>query len=338
MKNQILLLLMFPLLFASCVSSKKYDALSESNTKTLNQLAEAKNDLKNTKQERDDLQAQLKTARTELNNLKAENEDLKKKLNALNTNFSDVNQKYSELLAQNERQLQNASNDAKRLNEALSAKQRELEEKAKTLEGLETSLNTSKTDLTAAQEQLKAATKALEEREKRLNEMEAILKQQQDQTEALRKTVNNALLGFQASDLTVEERNGKVYVSLSQNLLFASGSTVLDKKGSDAIKKLAQVLIQNPDIDITVEGHTDNVPFTGRDGMKDNWDLSVLRSTSLIRELVKNGVNTKQITAAGRGEFFPVADNATKEGKAKNRRIEIILSPKLDELFNLIKK
>lgn len=336
MRNRILLFLIIPIFLGSCVSSKKYDALNTANANVEKQLALKKKELQSIIQERDDLTASLKKTVHTLGELKADNTDLQKKLSNLNTNFNDVNQKYSELLAQNEKQLQNASSDTKRLNEALSAKQRELESKAKELQRLENSLNGSKTDLTAAQTQLADATKKLEEREKRLNELEAILQQQEQQTAALRKTVSDALLGFQASDLTVEKKNGKVYVSLSQNLLFASGSTSMDKKGSDAIQKLSQVLNQNPDIDINVEGHTDNVPFRGRSGMQDNWDLSVLRATSLVRELVKNGVNPQQIIASGRGEHFPVADNDTKDGKAKNRRIDIILSPKLDELFNLI--
>jgi chemotaxis protein MotB len=329
MRNSIFILLLIPFLLGSCVSSKKYDALNATNTKMSNQLASTKKELADITQERDDITTSLKKSVNTLEQLKADNGNLQKKFNSLNTNFNGVNQKYNELLAQNQKQLQNASSDTKRLNEALSAKQLELERKAKELQTLESSLNSSKTDLADA-------TTKLAEREKRLNELETILQQQEQQTAALRKTVSDALLGFQASDLTVEKRNGKVYVSLSQNLLFASGSTSMDKKGSDAIQKLSQVLNQNPNIDINVEGHTDNVPFRGRSGMQDNWDLSVLRSTSLVRELVKNGVNPKQIIASGRGEHFPVAENDTKDGKAKNRRIDIILSPKLDQLFKLI--
>lgn len=336
MRNLIFLLLIVPIVLSSCVSSKKYDALNVANANVEKELASKKKELKSVTEERNDLKASLKTANDKISKLESDNADLQQKLSNLNANFNDVNQKYSDLLALNEKQLQNASSDAKRLNEALSAKERELEAKAKELQTLESSLNNSKTNLTAAQSQLADATKKLEEREKRLNELEAILKQQEEQTAALRSTISDALLGFNASDLTVEKRNGKVYVSLSQNLLFASGSTAIDKKGIGAIKKLATVLNENPDIDITVEGHTDNVPFRGRSGMQDNWDLSVLRATSLVRELEKNGVDSRRIIASGRGEYFPVADNDTKDGKAKNRRIEIILSPKLDELFNLI--
>lgn len=337
MKHSTILFIVFILFFSSCVSTKKYEELEANRSKIANQLADSKRNLKNTEKERNDYADRLKTTQDELNELKTSNADLQRRFNNLTTNFDEVNKRYNDLLVQNEQQILNASNDNRRLSEALAKKQQELEAEAKKLKELEESLNSSKTNLTEAQAQLDNASKVLFEREKRLNELETILKQQEDKTKALRETINKALRGFNSSDLTVEERNGKVYVSLSQNLLFASGSTTIDKKGISAIKKLAQVLNDNPDIDITIEGHTDNVPLRGRSGMKDNWDLSVIRSTSLVRELIKNDVDPTRITAAGRGEHFPVADNATRDGKAKNRRSEIILSPKLDELFDLIK-
>ena len=177
---------------------------------------------------------------------------------------------------------------------------------------------------------------SLQEREKRVNELEAVIEAQEVKSKVLKDRLANALLGFNESDLTVEQRDGKVYVSLSQDLLFASGSATINSKGKSALAKLAEVMMKNTDIDITIEGHTDNVPFRGRGDIKDNWDLSVLRSTAIVRELIKNGVAPKQILASGRGEHFPISDNSTKEGRANNRRSEIILSPKLDELYNII--
>ncbi|MFN4082475.1 MAG: OmpA family protein [Bacteroidia bacterium] len=173
-------------------------------------------------------------------------------------------------------------------------------------------------------------------REKRLAELEAIIRKQDSITNALNDLVKRALLSFKSDELTVEMKNGKVYVSMSDKLLFKSGSADVEEKGRDAIKKLAEVLNKNTDIDIMVEGHTDNVPIKTA-VFKDNWDLSVARSTNIVRLLTDNyGVSPLRLTASGRGEFVPRATNDNAEGRARNRRTEIILSPKLDELFKLI--
>jgi chemotaxis protein MotB len=170
-----------------------------------------------------------------------------------------------------------------------------------------------------------------------VKELEDIFNKHEQTVTDLKNTIDKALAGFSSSDLTVERKNGKVYVSLSEKLLFASGSTVVDPKGKDALKKLADVLKANGDISIEIEGHTDNVPMKSASFPKDNWDLSVLRATSIVKILTtENGLDAKRVIAEGRGEFFPVADNSTTEGKAKNRRTEIILSPNLDALYNLI--
>ncbi|HAA20832.1 MAG TPA: hypothetical protein DCP28_19505, partial [Cytophagales bacterium] len=177
----------------------------------------------------------------------------------------------------------------------------------------------------------------LRQREARVSELEQVIADKEAATDALRQKVSQALLSFAESDLTVEVRNGKVYVSLSEDLLFQSGSASVDPKGVDALRKLAGVLLDNQDISITVEGHTDDVPL-GRSStyLKDNWDLSVLRATSIVRILTNAGVPPSNVIASGRGEFIPVASNETPEGRANNRRTEIILTPKLDELFSIL--
>jgi len=147
----------------------------------------------------------------------------------------------------------------------------------------------------------------------------------------LRSKVNQALLGFTDADLSVSERNGKIYVSLSQNLLFATNSDNIDWKGKKAIRSLADVLKQNPDINITVEGHTDPDGSPAK-----NWDLSVRRATAVVKILTETNVNAERITASGRSFYYPIASNATAAGKAKNRRTEIILSPRLDQLYKII--
>ncbi len=179
----------------------------------------------------------------------------------------------------------------------------------------------------------------LQKREARLKEVEEILRKRDEATNALKDKLQRALLGFQQSGLSVDIRNGKVYVSLTDKLLFPSGSIVIDTKGKQALTQLAAVLNKEADINIAVEGHTDNKKVVNLGQIKDNWDLSVLRATSVARYLTENEhVSAERVTATGKGEFQPIDPSDTNEARAKNRRIEIVLSPKLDELYNLISK
>jgi chemotaxis protein MotB len=176
----------------------------------------------------------------------------------------------------------------------------------------------------------------LRQREDRLKQLESILRRQDSLLNRLHNSVKNALLGFTSDELTVEMKNGKVYISMSDKLLFKSGDANVEAKGKDALKKVAEVLNKNNDVSIAIEGHTDNVPIKTAI-YKDNWDLSAARATNVVRLLSNEyGMDARKLTAAGKGEFFPVADNNTPEGKAKNRRTEIVLSPKLEELMKLI--
>lgn len=202
-----------------------------------------------------------------------------------------------------------------RLNKELEQKQAELDNRGKLME---------------------AFARELEAREAKVKELNAIIARKDSMTKALLQKVESALVGFSEEELTVENRNGKVYVSLSDQLLFQSGSANVNQKGRDALLKLAEVLNKNPDIQIMIEGHTDNIPIkTVR--FQDNWDLSVLRATSVVRILTWAGkVDPTRLVASGRGEFYPVADNEDQEGRAQNRRTEIILSPDLDPLFQLL--
>lgn len=185
---------------------------------------------------------------------------------------------------------------------------------------------------------LKIKTEELLAREKRLAELEAIIHAQDSLVNSLNDIVKRALLAFNSDELTVEMKNGKVYVSLSDKLLFKSGSAAVEDKGKDALRTLADVLNKNKDIDVLIEGHTDNIPIKTSQ-YPDNWALSADRALSIVRLLsVDYKVNPKRMEAAGRGEFYPKATNETAEGRSKNRRTEIILSPKLDELYKLIEK
>lgn len=179
----------------------------------------------------------------------------------------------------------------------------------------------------------------LKMREQRLKEVEEILRKRDEATNQLKAKLQAALLGFTNNGLTVEIKNGKVYVSLMDKLLFPSGSIIIDSKGKQALTQLANVLKQQPEINIAVEGHTDSQKINNLGQIKDNWDLSVLRSTSVVRFLTEEQkVESVRMTATGKGEFQPLGSNATAESRSKNRRIEVVLSPKLDELYDLIKK
>ncbi len=178
----------------------------------------------------------------------------------------------------------------------------------------------------------------LKKREERLREVEEILRKRDEAANALKNKLQQALLGFQQSGLSVDIRDGKVYVSLTDKLLFASGSIVIDEKGKQALQELATVLKTQPEINISVEGHTDNQRVVNLGQIKDNWDLSVLRATSVVRYLTDvQKIENSRITATGKGEYQPIENASSAEARSRNRRIEIVLSPKLDELYNLIK-
>lgn len=174
-------------------------------------------------------------------------------------------------------------------------------------------------------------------RERRIKELERVIARQDSIARRLNHLLREALLGFNADELTIEIKNGKVYVSMSDKLMFKSGSAEVEAKGKEALTILARVLKANKDFEIAVEGHTDNVPINNSKIYKDNWDLSVARATSMVRLLTDvHNVDPLRVTASGRGEYDPKSSNSTAEGRAQNRRTEIILSPKLEELMMLI--
>ena len=258
--------------------------------------------LKTVVNERDNLCLNLASKVKENGGLKKNLADLTDQSNKLSTSYKDLQNKYNDLTNQ-------SLSQTDKLSKALAAKSEDLD----------------------------AKEKLLSEREKTLHDMKQIIAKQDSLTRNLNNTLRNALLGFNSDELSVEIKDGKVYVSMSDKLLFQSGSSAVEDKGKDALKLLAGVLDKNSDIDILIEGHTDNVPIK-TSVYKDNWDLSVARATSIVRILTNDyKIVPTRLTASGKGEFFPKADNDTPEGRAKNRRTEIILSPKLDELMKLLK-
>ena len=242
------------------------------------------------------------------------------KLNLVNDQLLD---KYNRLLAGSEKD--NAS-----LSSKLQLTQEQLLKKEDELKALELRLNKQ-------QQELDALSAELKKREARVNELETILKSKDQATADLKKKLQDALMGFEGKGLTITQKNGKVYVSMDESLLFESGKTAVQPKGVEALKNVAKVLEQNSDINVLVEGHTDDVPMKGAGDIKDNWDLSVMRATSVTKIILQNSkTDPKRITSAGRGEFFPIDSAKTPEARKKNRRTEIILTPKLDELLKVL--
>jgi chemotaxis protein MotB len=190
-------------------------------------------------------------------------------------------------------------------------------------------------DAANKQSQLNMSKEELANQQRRLAELQALMNQQKKAIEEIRKKMTEALVGFNSNELSVSIKNGKVYVSLQENLLFPSGSAVVNPKGKQALGKLAEVLNNNPDITVDIEGHTDSVPIRGR--YQDNWALSTARATSIVRILTTDyQVDPVRVVASGHSSYDPVQTNSTADGRALNRRTEIILSPKLDELYRLL--
>lgn len=250
---------------------------------------------------------------------------------SLNTGLTE-----SQLTAEGlEKRLSQLQKDTADLNSQLASLRAQYNE----MEGNYTKLrNNSSAEINKLSGNLDKVAEDLKKREQRLKEVEDILKKRDEATNQLKAKLQDALLGFTKNGLTVEIKNGKVYVSLTDKLLFPSGSIVIDEKGKQALTQLAAVLKQQPEINIAVEGHTDSQKINNLGQIKDNWDLSVLRSTSVVRFLTEEQkIESTRMTATGRGQYQPLGPNTTAESRSKNRRIEIVLSPKLDELYELIK-
>ena len=254
--------------------------------------------------------------REEIEELKAENTRLAMGLAASEKNYNRLQESYDALEA----------NSSSALTENLERNRKlltQLEEKERALAAESQRLNQLQKDLAA--------------RSKRVDELEGIIAAKDAKMKALKDAISAALTNFEGNGLTVEQRDGKVYVSMENKLLFESGSWAVNSRGRQAVVQLGSVLAQNPEIAVLIEGHTDNVPYGGNGPLKNNWDLSTKRATAIVNILTENASIPKDnLTAAGRGEYAPIATNATSEGKAKNRRIEVILTPKLDEISKLL--
>lgn len=255
----------------------------------------------------------------------------------------ELNVLYQKQIEANKNLLENAVKNNEKLNEDLASaddklrqKEKELNEKDSYLRAKEAEIAKREAEIKGLQENTTSLQSGLKEREQRVQELEKLLQENERKSNELKNAVSKALTSFDASELTVTQRDGKVYVSLSEKLLFASGSTVVDTKGVSALSELAKVLNSKPDIDVTIEGHTDNVSLKSSNFPKDNWDLSVLRATSIVKILTQQKLNPKRIIASGRSEYLPLNENKTADEKAKNRRTEIILTPKMDKILTIL--
>jgi chemotaxis protein MotB len=272
--------------------------------------------------------------------LEKESVTMKQDLARLQNERDRAKEDYNKLLGQ-VNDLQNAQedlikgnvNETQKLLGELKAAQENLQKKEDLLRQLEQNLDAKKASIDEMSFEL-------EKRNAGIVELEQILDAQKKIVQDLKNKVSEALLGFENKGLTVTMKNGKVYVSLEEKLLFKTASWDIDANGMSALKNLAGVLEKNPDIQITIEGHTDNVPFNPAGGqLKDNWDLSVKRATTVVRVLLEgSGIDPKRLTASGRSQYLPVDDRNTIDARQKNRRTEIVLTPDLTELYRLIDK
>ena len=298
-------------LSTSCVSKKIYNDLESKYTdskKENRSLADENADLLKSKNQleldRDGLKMDLSKSKSELDKLKADYAAAQNKFKVLEDSYAALEKNSGDALQSNMKKTRDLLEQLDEKGKALAIEQERLSKSAQRLQELE--------DLIAAKE---AGMKKLKE------------------------TLSNALNSFEGKGLTVEQKNGKVYVSMENKLLFNSGSWAVGSEGQKAVIEVGKVLGDNPDISVLIEGHTDDDAFTASGPIADNWDLSTKRATAIVSILSENKkINKQSLTAAGRGEFSPLASNSTADGKAKNRRIEIILTPRLDEIAEMLKE
>ena len=253
-----------------------------------------------------------------------------KSIENLNTEIKDLTKKFVTL-----------KDTLEKTEDSLNQKQQKLEQLESSLDLLkqnsETELKERIAENEALMEKIAERENELADRMARVDELEGLITRQQEAMRNLKEKLSDALLNFEDKGLTVEARDGKVYVSMENKLLFRSGSWTVGAEGRLAIEELGNVLADNPDIAILIEGHTDNVPYRGKGPLKGNWDLSTKRATAIVKQLLENPeILAQNLTAAGRGEYLPIAPNSTREGRAANRRIEVVLSPQLDEIKQII--
>jgi chemotaxis protein MotB len=301
-------------IMSSCVSSKIYEDLQDryDALKAENESLMARLDANGGNAE----SFSVPTLRAEVDRLNAENTRLRMELSAMQSNLERLQSSYDALEANSSSALTENLQRNRKLLEELEAKEKRLAEE---------------------EARLKTLQKELLSRSERVDELEGIIAAKDAKMKALKDAISAALVNFEGNGLSVEQRDGKVYVSMENKLLFDSGSWAVNSRGREAVNQLGKVLAQNKEIAVLIEGHTDNVPYGGSGNIEDNWDLSTKRATAIVNILTQNsGIPKDNLTAAGRGEYVPVGPNSSDDGRSKNRRIEVILTPKLDEIAKLL--
>jgi len=334
--SSAIILLSIIILIQSCVPARQFEETKTARDQCKTELAELKSRYETFTAQEKELNVRIADLSKQVKNL--ENDTLRTgiSLRRLISSYDKLNSTYDQLLNKNAELLKGKDDDNVKLMGQYQMTQEELQRKEDRLKIAEESIEKKRVELETLSANLKEAEEALAIKQAKVKELETILAQKDSIVKNLREKVSNALISFQDNGLTIDIRNGKVYVSLEERLLFESGKTDVDAKGVEAIKNLCKVLEREPDITILIEGHTDNVPIKSAT-IKDNWDLSVLRATAIVRIMTgASKIDPRRLTAAGKGEFFPVDKANTAEARRKNRRTEIILTPKLDELFQIL--
>lgn len=318
--KKIFYLFCLAVLSASCVTQAKYNEVLESEA---------------------NLYAQAQECDKELNKAKAKIQDLETKLSKLNKEKEQIEEDTIRL----SKELQRVVADCNKMQEQnlnlleklqSSKTKDEFQTLLEEINALQTELIQREDALFKAERALKEKQIELEDRNAKITELTKLLDERDNYLNSLKDKVMKALAPFETEGLKVSEKGGKVYVSMDEKLLFQSGRWVVDAKGARAIRELSKVLATTKDVDIVVEGHTDNVPFDGNGNILDNWDLSVKRATSIVRILLENkDIDPAKVSASGRSEYCPIDTADTKEARKANRRIEIILTPNLDELLKI---
>jgi chemotaxis protein MotB len=321
------------LFILSCVPSNKYKTLQDTSRQYMDERDQYKSDNIGLEMANREMEAKLAVLEKQLGTLKEDVLKAQADRDRALDDFNKISSKYTELQNAQEDLIRGNVKETQNLLSELQKAQQTLQEKEDLLRQLEQNLDTKKSSLDEL-------TFELEKRNARLVELEKILDAQKSIAQDLKKKVSEALLGFENNGLTVTQKNGKVYVSLDEKLLFKTASWEIDANGKSALRKLAGVLERNPDIQVTIEGHTDNVPYRpSNSDLDDNWDLSVKRATTVVRVLLEGSkIDPKRLTAAGHSEYIPVDSRNTPDARQKNRRTEVVLTPDLTELYKLIDK
>jgi len=320
------------LVLSSCVTPKIHNALITEAENTKDALKQEEKRVIALTGELEQKSGIIVDLKEQIAVLRKESLQNEKSLVALQSKYDALSETYDLLASKNSRYIADKAKETKKLLEQLEQAQSELFAKEDQLNKLSNSLDIKEQELKKAQEDL-------ETRAQRVAELESIINKKDSMVTALKKSISKALIGLEGEGLTVIQKNGKVYISLEEDLLFASGKYEVNSGGVMALNKLAAVLAVQKDLEILVEGHTDSISLSGKGMIKDNWDLSVMRATNVVKVLLKNPtLNPLQLTAAGRAEFVPIENNKTSDGRSANRRIEMILSPNLDDLFELLEE